>query len=233
MNDKLQEKPTSLGTYSIPNAALYVMATLNSESRLNLTPRHLYHWVRDGLAGGYLAGIRNRHMFINFRDLISLRLIAIMRAQGMKHADIMTAERVLREFYGCEYPFATLRFWTAPPRDIFVRDQGILLSASRYLQSAMDFFEQYIQPQHNMTFDMFGLSATWRAYDDVLLDPQIQYGEPCVEGTRIPTEVLYSFHKAGDSVDNLAYFYGIRPGRIEGALAWEDHLQKVAHRTKE
>jgi len=224
----IKEKPIGLGTYSIPSAALYVLATSNNASNLELTPRHLYRWTRDGLAGGYLIGIHNRRLFINYRDLISLRVIAAMRAKGMEHRDIVVAEKVLKKRYGYDYPFASLEFWTAPPRDIFVKEDGILLSASRHLQSAMEFFAEYLQPSHNMTFDMFGISATWRPCNNVLFDPQIQYGEPCIEGTRVPTQVIWSFHKAGDSVETISYFYGIQANRIEDALRWENHVQEVA-----
>lgn len=230
MNTRLEEKPTSLGTYSIPSAALYVMATLNTGHVMRLTTRHLHHWTRAGLAGGYLTGIRNRNLFINFKDLISLRAIAVMRANGMNHTDILTAERVLKQRYHYDYPFATIQFWTAPPRDIFVKEDGVLLSASRHLQSAMDFFEQYLQPSHNIMFDMFGVAASWKPRANVLFDPSIQYGEPCVEGTRIPTQVLYSFYKAGDTISSLAHFYDIQQSRIEDAIDWEKRIQEVASR---
>jgi hypothetical protein len=121
MTVELQEKPTFLGTYSIPSAALYILATTENSSKLQLTSRHLYRWTKDGLASGYLTGIRNKRLFINFRDLISLRVIAAMRAKGMKHREILIAEKYLKERYGCEYPFATVQFWTMPPKDIFVK----------------------------------------------------------------------------------------------------------------
>jgi len=222
-------KSAFLGTYSIPSATLYVLATLVDGLNLSLSTRHLYRWTKEGLAGGYLTGIRNRHLYINFRDLISLRAIAAMRANGMSHRDIMVAEQVLREHYGHDYPFATMEFWTLPPKDILIRECGVLLSASRHLQAAMEFFEEYMRPSHNLTFDLFSMSASWRPYSNVLLDPQIQYGEPCIEGTRVPTQVLYSFHKAGDGIDSLSYFYGIQPSRIKDAIAWENHIQEVAY----
>jgi uncharacterized protein (DUF433 family) len=228
MNNKLYEKPSSLGTYSIPSAALYIVATASNGSKLKLNTKHLYYWTRDGLVGGYLKGIHNRRLFINFRDLVSLRAIAAMRAKGMKHEEIMTAEKALRKRYGWDYPFATVEFWTMPPKDIFIKEGKALLSASRHMQSAMNFFEEYMQPLHNLTFDIFGVSATWRPCNSVLFDPQIQYGEPCIEGTRVATQVIWSFHKAGDSVENLSYFYGIQPNRIEDAIRWENRIQEVA-----
>jgi uncharacterized protein (DUF433 family) len=92
----------------------------------------------------------------------------------------------------------------------------------------MEFFEQYLQPSHNMTFDLFGLSASWRPHDNVLFDPLVQYGEPCIEGTRVPTQVVWSFYKARDSVESLSYFYGIQANKIKDAIAWENHIQEVA-----
>jgi len=230
MDTKLDEKPSTLGTYSIPSAVLYVIATTNHGSKLHLTTKHLYHWTKDGLAGGYLKGIRNRKLFINFRDLISLRAIAAMRATGMRHADILTAEKVLKKRYDCEYPFATVSFWTTPPRDVFVKEDGVLLSASRHLQSAMEIFEEYLQPYHNLTFDIFGISANWQPYEDVLFDPTVQYGNPCIHGTRVPTEVISSFHDAGDSVENLAFMYGLQRSQIENAIEWEKTLKSAAAR---
>jgi len=228
MNQILREKPTSLGTYSIPSAAMYIMATTENGSRLRITTRHLYRWTREGLASGYLSGIHNRHLFINFRDLVSLRAIAAMRAKGMSHRQIITAEKVLKRAYGHEYPFATMEFWTMPPTDVLIKEGGIILSASRHLQSAMEFIADYMIPSHNLTFDLFNMSATWKPYNNVLLDPQIQYGEPCIEGTRIPTQVLWAFHQAGDRPDTLAEFYGIHKSRVEDAINWENHIQEVA-----
>lgn len=222
------ENPSFLGTYSIPSATLYVLATITNGSRVSLSARHLYRWTRDGLAGGYLIGIHNKRIYINFRDLISLRAIAAMRANGMSHKEIMIAEQVLRRYYGHDYPFATMEFWTLPPKDVLIRESGILLSASRHLQAAMEFFEEYMCPYHNLSFDIFSISASWRPYDNVLLDPKIQYGEPCIEGTRVPTQVLYSLHRAGDSVDTLSYFYDIPPSRIRDAITWENHIQEAA-----
>jgi len=228
MNNTLQENPTSLGTYSIPSAVLYVLATIGNGTRLKLSTKHLYYWTREGLAGKYLTGIRNKRLFINFRDLISLRAIAAMRANGVSHRQIMVAEEVLKKWYGHDYPFATMEFWTLPPKDILFREGGVLLSASRHLQRAMEFFEEYMKPSHNITFDIFNISATWKPHSDVLLDPQVQYGEPCIEGTRVSTQVIWSFSEAGDSVDTLSYFYGITKNRIRAAISWENKIQRTA-----
>lgn len=216
--------PRFLGTYSVPNAALYIYATMANGTRFKLTTRHLYFWVREGLAGGYLTGTKNGHLFITFKDLVSLRIVAAMRANGIKPREISIAEDELRKMFGWEYPFTMADIWTAKP-DVFIKVKGILLSASRHMQAAMDFFEQYLQPVHGLTFDLFGSSAAWEPHRGILLDPQVQFGEPCIQGTRVPTQVISSFYKAGDSVDELAYMYELNKSQLEDAIVWEEQLQ--------
>lgn len=227
MNTILESRPRLLGTYSIPSAVQYIVATINQTTNLSLNTKHLYYWTRDGLAGGYLTGIKNRKLFVNFLDLISLRAIAIMRANGLKHHEIQVAEKVLADRYNCEYPFANIQFWTLPPKDIFVQEDGIFLSASRHMQAALDVFGETLQPMKDLDFDIFGLSSSWKPRQNILFNPQVQYGEPCIEGTRVSTQVLWSFHQAGDSVDTLSRFYGIQPKRIQDAIDWENQIQEA------
>jgi uncharacterized protein (DUF433 family) len=218
----------SLGTYSIPDAVRYIYATTPDKERFPLNTRHLFHWTKDGLASGYLEGIRNRHLYINFRDLISLRIIAAMRAQGIKHKEIISAELELKKTFGWEYPFAMADFWVAKP-DIYMKVRGVFLSVSRHLQYALDLVNEYVKPVHGLTFDLFGISASWTPHNDVLLDPEIQYGSPCISGTRVPTEVIWSFHDAGDSVETLAYMYSLQSNQIKHAIEWEEILKETTN----
>lgn len=217
----------SPGTYSVPNAALYICATMRNGPTFRLNTRHLYYWTREGLAGGYLTGVRNRHLFVTFKDLVSLRIVAAMRANGIKPREIQIAEAELRKMYGWEYPFTMVDLWTSKP-DIFMKVRGIPLSVSRHWQAAMAFIEEYLQPVHGLTFDLFGSSATWEAHHGILLDPQVQYGDPCIQGTRVPTQVIWSFYQAGDSLDELAVLYGLHRSQLENAVAWEKRIQEAA-----
>lgn len=219
-------KLDSNGAYSIPDATLFIYATLARPSKIKLNTKHLYYWTKEGLAGGYLTGVKNKHLFINFRDLISLRVIAAFRSQGIKRKDIAIADSVLRKRFGWDYPFATVEFWSAKP-DIFIKIGGLPLAVSKHLQMAMEFFEQYMRPAHGLSFDLSGIAGKWQPRPDILLDPKIQFGEPCISGTRIPTEVIWSFYRAGDSIDFIAAMYGISKRRVENAIKWEKQIQKA------
>ncbi|MEN8615196.1 DUF433 domain-containing protein [Dehalogenimonas sp. THU2] len=218
------------GAYSVSEATTYIYGTFPKRmrecSKLHLNTRHLHWWIKQGLSGGYLGGYDAKHSFINFYDLITMRVIATLRAHGIKHREIVQTDKILKKQFGWQYPFAMAEFWSAVP-NIFIKIGDTPVAASRYLQSAMDFFTEYMKPTHGLTFDLGGLAGKWEPKQDILLDPQIQFGEPCISGTRIPTQVLWSFHEAGDSVDSLAYMYVISSKRIKEAIDWEDQIQKA------
>jgi uncharacterized protein (DUF433 family) len=54
----------------------------------------------------------------------------------------------------------------------------------------------------------------------ILIDPNVQFGEPCIAGTRIPATALYNCYKGGDSIDYIARSYDIDARCIEAAIAY-------------
>ena len=55
----------------------------------------------------------------------------------------------------------------------------------------------------------------------VSIDPKIQFGRPCVAGTRIKTEVLFERFKAGDNKAALAKDYDLTARQVEEAISYE------------
>jgi uncharacterized protein (DUF433 family) len=58
------------------------------------------------------------------------------------------------------------------------------------------------------------------AYGRILIDPNVQFGEPCIAGTRIPARTIYRCYKGGDSIDYIARSYDIDARCIEAAIAY-------------
>lgn len=57
--------------------------------------------------------------------------------------------------------------------------------------------------------------------DPVLtIDPKRQFGRVCIEGTRVPAEVVAQCVAAGDSVDETADDYGITRDQVLLACWW-------------
>ena len=51
------------------------------------------------------------------------------------------------------------------------------------------------------------LSSLAGARGTIVINPDIQFGEPTIGGTRIPAEVIYSLYLGGDSPERLAEMY--------------------------
>jgi uncharacterized protein (DUF433 family) len=118
--------------------------------------------------------------------------------------------------------------WTSSS-EIFVRFANLLVSASKGGQIAMDFLREYLVPvHHGLEFGQGAVAVAWKPMPGVRIDPKIQFGAPCIEGTRIQTEVIWSFHQAGDPVDQLAEMYRVERGQVEAAIAWERTLAAAA-----
>ena len=54
----------------------------------------------------------------------------------------------------------------------------------------------------------------------IAVDPQVRFGKPVIEGTRVPVSVVVGAVAAGDSWNEIAQEYGITEDDIRAALAY-------------
>ncbi len=54
----------------------------------------------------------------------------------------------------------------------------------------------------------------------ITVDPQVRFGKPVIEGTRVPASVVVGAVAAGDSWKEIAQEYGIAEEDIRAALAY-------------
>lgn len=210
------------GIYEAPEAATYLRASMK-RTPLNVTSTKLIRWIRLGLVLRDLIEIPGRELLITFEDLISMRVIAALRVAGVSFRKIYKAERWLREVTGYPRPFATELLWTERS-DVFTELRNELIAASRSGQYAMDILRDYLIPIHGLTFDERRVAASWEPYTGILLHPLIQFGAPCIKGTRIPTRSLWGMVKAGDSIELVTHSYGLEEDEVRKAVEWEDTL---------
>ena len=225
------DRPTQSGVYPVEDAVAFIKATSPEEDKQSpqcrrigtVTSRHIYRWVRDGLAGEYLTGLRGSDVALTFLDLISLRLIAIFRAHGVTSSEILCAHRELQETRGWSHPFAMEPIWISG-LNIYVQNGNIPIAITKNWQAALHFVELFVGPIHNLVFDRDAHPMTWEPEKDILLDPKVSFGEPCIKGTRIATQVLWSLAEAGDPPERLAGAYELSVNQVEAAIAWENKL---------
>lgn len=221
------------GTYIAPEAALYLAATLKRDVHIErpaypIHSRNLIRWIRVGLMSPELRNIPGRELLLGFEDLISMRVIAILRSLGVSWKRIHKAENWLRERTGYPRPFAIERVWTETT-DVFAEFHEGFIAASRGGQLAFtDIIGQYLQSVQDMIFVQHNgvrVADSWTPHEDVMMNPRIQFGEPCIKGTRIRTRILWQLLHGGDSISYLMRAFELTQGQIDHALGWEHRLR--------
>ena len=209
------------GIYDVPEAARYLRAvtvrTWPHPPRSSL----LIRWIRRGLASPMLTHVPGWQLLLEFEDLISMRVITALRTAGVKWSEINKTEWWLRERRGIQRPFATEFFWTGQG-ELFVEWSRELVSGSREGQAALELVREFLIPVNDLVFDdSTHRAVSWEPVSGVALEPQVQYGAPCIKGTRIPTRTIFGMVEAGDPLEWVASAYGISSNQVQVAYDWE------------
>lgn len=220
------------GTYIAPEAAIYLTATLRNDVHIErptypIHSRNLIRWIRVGLMSPELRNIPGKELLISFEDLVSMRVIAILRSLGVSWKKIHKAEDWLRDKTGYPRPFAIERVWTETI-DVFAEFHEGFIAASRGGQLAFtEMVGQYLQSVQDMIFvphNDINVADSWAPHEDILMNPRIQFGEPCIKGSRIRTRILWQLFHGGDSFSYLMRSFNLTQEQLEHALEWEDRL---------
>lgn len=213
------------GIYEAPEAARFIAATLSPALPLRISSGKVVRWIRLGLTAPELKEVPGRQLLLTFEDLISMRVIAALRAAGVTFPKIRTAEKWLRFYTGHRSPFATEVLWTERS-DVFVELKKQYIAASRFGQYAFTILEEYLIPIHGLMFDRRGIAISWEPKEAILLDPLVQFGAPCIKGTRIPTRTLWGMIVGGDTMEYVARSYRIAAELVQNAVDWENSLNR-------
>jgi uncharacterized protein (DUF433 family) len=206
------------GIYDPPTAARLLLAGRMANEAYPVSSRTLIRWIRSGLATPELAEAPGRALLLNFEDLISLRVVAALRSYGVRWKAIWTAERWLRETTGHSRPFAREEMWTATS-DVFVSFRGMITAASKNGQLAMEIVRDFLIPIHGLVFADH-VATQWRPIPGIVIDPRVQFGEPCIEGTRIPVRAVYASIEGGDRPEFVREAYNLTTDAMDSALSW-------------
>ena len=221
------ENPTSAfqGIYDAPEAARYLRADRYGDKVYSVSSATLTRWIRRGISTPEFVDIPGKELLIGFEDLVSLRVVAALRAAGVGWMEIDRTEKWLRKETEHPRPFATEYLW-AGQGQIYADWTRRLISASRSGQMALDMLKEYLIPIHGLEFsETTRLAKSWEPTDGIVLQPQVQFGAPCIKDTRIPTRSIFGMIEAGDSIEFAARAYGISQEEVRGAYDWESRLR--------
>ncbi len=223
--DPPRATPSYDGIYDVPEAARYLRASSHGAIVYPVSSTKMIKWIRRGVATPALATVPGRELLIEFEDLISMRAIAALRSAGVSWPAIHQAEQWLRRETQSERPFATETLWTGQ-RQIFVEWRKQLVAASSAGQLAFDLLMEYLLPVNDLVFsEETHMATSWEPSNGVVLEPAIQFGAPCIKGTRIPTRTVAGMIEAGDSAEYVARAFDQPIEAIEEACEWERLLR--------
>ncbi len=216
------------GIYDVPEVARYLKASINGDALYQVTSSKLIRWIRQGVVSPELKDVPGHDLTIEFEDVVSLRIVLALRNAGVGWPEIKKTETWLRERTGARRPFATEYLWTGQ-RQIFIDWTQQLISGSRAGQMAFEILKDYLVPVHGLAFreETPRMAKSWEVRNGILLEPQIQFGAPCIKGTRIPARTLAGMVAAGDSVQWVADAFGISSDEVKAACDWEARLQSA------
>ncbi|CAN5187570.1 hypothetical protein BH20ACT9_BH20ACT9_05970 [soil metagenome] len=173
---------------------------------------------------------RARPKLWSYRDLVYLRLLVRLRERGMPREDASRRVGLVRAFFA-----------SGQVDDSSVRISGdavFLPGESHDRLSGQGAFAELLGL--TQTFDLLepveGVS-TRRLWGPDLLEPScltfispwVVGGEPCVQGTRVPTSAIRGLVKLRGlhKEDVLGLYPGLSPAGVDDALRLEDRLQRL------
>lgn len=186
---------------------------------IRCTRRRVEGWTRAGadkapLLSGELDGL------FSFWDLLSLRVIGELVEREVPRSEIARGAEYLAAELGTHRPFAHEGLATAGRG--FFADIGSWIDVGMGGQQA---FQVVVEPLLvPITFNDSGMATIWRPHTSVWVNPEVQAGAPCVEGTRIPTGTLADLQRAGLSIEDLSDDYQLSAEQVQAAIAYETSL---------
>jgi len=177
---------------------------------------------------------------LTFQELLTLRMVRAFRAAGLGLRTIKRVAAKAASDYGVPTPLVTKRFRTDGRRVFMELRQELPAneesSASRHelrlidVLSGQEQFAQLVEPSlfRNLEWqDDWQASRWWPAGigSGVVLDPNVLFGAPRLDGTSLPTEaVARSVTAEGgglEAIEAVAIWHGITAEQVRQALTFE------------
>jgi uncharacterized protein (DUF433 family) len=166
---------------------------------------------------------KNQRGFLSFTNLVEVHVLAAMRRKhALKLDAIRKAVRYVHDALDVEHPLATEQFKTNGI-DLFVERLGKIINASREGQLGMkavltDSLARVEYDKRGRAVRLFPRLRREDAPKSIVIDPRRAFGRPIIVGTTVPAADIRARFDGGDSVEELARDFDIRPQLIEDAL---------------
>lgn len=168
---------------------------------------------------------------IGFRDLLELRMVAAFVKYGVHLKVIRATIDAAAKHFGSDYPLSRRKFLT-DGKTIFLE----AVEAATGTQKLIDVrgrqfvFSAVIKPSlyEGIEYDLRGGASRWYPVPRskaIVLDPEVQFGEPILREAGIPTDTIHAAYLAEKKDRALvARLYRITPAMVSAAVNFEQRF---------
>jgi uncharacterized protein (DUF433 family) len=160
----------------------------------------------------------------SFHDLISLFVVRELVAAGVRLPAIRAAESHLRQRLELARPFASVKLKTDGVNVLYRAAPEVRFQLTAADLHGQEVLAPTIQTALQDVYYERSVAVRWRPDPHVELDPRVQFGEPCVLGTRIPTGQIAALVAEGGDFATIARLYDIPIEAAEHAVRFEREL---------
>jgi len=193
-----------------------------------LAPDQVVRWSTPSTHGDAPVSASFDRLF-SFADLVAFTVARQIRDNGVSDRHLRKGVATLRSTWGIDSPLAAEqiieRLATSGDSFLAQRADSDYEDIGRGGQGT---FQDVIKVHlRRIQFDGAGQPTRWTPADGVVIDPEVQAGAPCVEGTRIPTRVVAE-RAAVEPDDDIAFDLDLELTAIEAAIRFEELLARGA-----
>ncbi len=154
---------------------------------------------------------------ISFLDLISLWVISELISRGVSKREIRAGGEYVAQKVGTDYPFAHRNLATAGT-GFFGKMTTWVELGKRGQGSFQAGIEGLLNP---IEFGSDLHASIWRPANGVWINPEVQAGAPCIEGTRVPTKDVADLEAVGEHLECIADDLNLNIAQVRAALRYE------------
>lgn len=159
---------------------------------------------------------------VSFVDLVEVVAIGRLRAKGFSLKKIRQINEFCQATLHKDRPMVTETF-KVKGHDIFVMvSEGYLLNVGR--QRGMQAWDEVLDPFLDTLDYEDEIARRWwprGKAEPVVVDPDYGFGLPVIAGSGVRTEIVAERSRAGDTLEEIAYDFGVEIPQVEAALRYE------------
>ena len=225
MSTEMEATLLSRGVYSLAEIARLIGRQNDTVKRWITGERPLY--------------VVDNDIVFDFYDLISLWVVSRLRREKVPSIAITTGRDYLSEKLDTQYPFVHHKGIATLGKSFFGRVEDWWVDVGKSGQSFFpDMIEQKLKPvifvdeELRRTYEQefkpmeFGedqMAKAWIPYPGVRVDPKVQSGQPCLEGTRVPALMIADLveKSGGESwYELIAEDYQLKKRQVKKAVGY-------------